>query len=288
MNPNSYPEDDDLADPMTLADVSDAADANALPPGGLLNFDDALAEALAAVEAVEARLHTDAEDTQATPPLDLLPEEIEAIADDRPSIRGMPAIGSAVARGQLAEQVRDLTIELADARRRHDRDQKEIDQLMADLSVTRKRYHKLGAEHDDLVRRLQRAELDLPEQGSRNVLNAFLAPLDHLMEVFAHLLRREQLTPEGREAMAMLESQWQRAFNVLQVTPFDSLGQQYDAQIHEYIASAPSEAPAGQVIRQVGRGYLLGGKLLRSARVVVSAGLRGTSPVETAPQNDNL
>ena len=77
----------------------------------------------------------------------------------------------------------------------------------------------------------------------------------------------------------MLQQQWQRAFAVLQVTPFDALGQQYDAQVHEYIASAPSDAPVGQVIRQVGRGYLLGGRLLRSARVVVSAGLRGTTPI---------
>ncbi len=267
-------------DPMTFADVADAAENQGLPPGGLLDLDDALAEALAAVEAVEARVHQDALDTQTTGlPEAMPPDEPQPPVPPHLEIRGMPTISSSEARAHLAEQVRDLTIDLTEARHRHDRDEKEIDQLIADLSVTRKRYHKLGAEHDDLRKRLQRAELELPDQGSRSVLNAFLAPLDHLVEVFEHLTRRENLSPEGQEAMTMLQQQWQRAFAVLQVTPFDALGQPYDAQVHEYIASAPSDAPVGQVIRQVGRGYLLGGRLLRSARVVVSAGLRGTTPI---------
>ena len=282
MSPFSEPEATPVPqEPFTLADVSEAAEAQGLPPGGMLDFDEALAEALAAVEAVEARAHHEVHDTVATPLPDDLPAEMTELPAPRVphlEIRGMPTLASAEARTQLAGQVRDLTIALADAKRKHERDQKELDQLIADMSVTRKRYQKLGAEHDDLRKRLQRAELELPDQGARSVLNAFLAPLDHLMEVFEHVQRRESLSNEGREAMNMLQQQWQRAFTVLQVTPFDALGQQYDAHVHEYIASAPSDAPTGQVIRQVGRGYLLGGRLLRSARVVVSAGLHSTGP----------
>ncbi len=268
------------ADAMTLEDVAEVADGHGLPPGGLLDLDDALAEALAAVEAVEAKhaydiAHVSQVLPADSPPDDALPPELA----QRPEIRGMPTIGSADARSQLGDQVRDLTLKLVDARHKQERDLKEIEQLMADLSVTRRRYHKLGAEHDELRKRLQRAELDLPDQGARSVLNALLAPLDHLHDVLDHLCAREPLSAEAREAIAMLQGQWQRAFGVLQVTPFDAVGQPYDAQLHEYIASAPSTAPPGQVIRQVGRGYLLSGRLLRSARVVVSAGLHTSSLV---------
>lgn len=274
--------------PRIDADLQEGVDARPPPPGGLLDLADALAEALAAVEAVEAQRTFSvrqapmqapelAHDSQEDPP--------ERGQARPPEIRGMPTVSSADARGQLSEQVRDLTLKLADAKHKLDRDQKELEQLLTDLSVTRKRYHKLGTDHDELRKRLQRAELDLPEQGARNVLNALLGPLDHLHEVFGHLAARETLTPEGREAMSMLEHQWQRAFVALQVTPFDVVGQVYDAQLHEYIAQAPSDKPEGQVIKQVGRGYLIGGRLLRSARVVVSGGLnpRQTGPIEETP-----
>ncbi len=273
----------DATEPLTPVEAAESAEPLNLPPGGLLDLDDALAEALAAVEAVEAeQISARNQALTAEPPA---PETLpQGDLPARPEIRGMPVSGG-------DEQIRDLKLKLMDARHRQERDQKELDQLMADLSVTRKRYHKLGAEHDELRKRLQRAELDLPDQGARNVLNALLGPLDHLMEVFDHLAARETLSTQGREALTMLQGQWQRAFGVLQVTPFDALGQPYDAHLHEYIAQAPSDAPPGQVIRQVGRGYLLAGRLLRSARVVVSGGLPGTQPVPTidlepAPEAD--
>lgn len=246
------------------------------PPGGALNLDDMMAAALAAVEAVEAgeSERTSAAHNEETVEI---PENWDAVPavesrGSAPLIRGMPTVSSTDLRSQLTEQVRDLKLALSDARRTQERARLETEQLQADLGVLRKRYQKLGTEHDELRRRLQRAELDLPDYGSRQVLAAILGPLDNLHDVFTHLATHEPLTPEGREALSMLQSQWERALAGLQVTPYDALGQMYDAQVHECIAQTPSDQPVGHVIRQVGRGYLLAGRLLRSARVLVSAG----------------
>jgi molecular chaperone GrpE len=269
-------------------DMAEAA-GESMPPGGLLDLDAALAEALAAVEAVEAKHSSGGVDVAHA----AMGQERGEFAQDpapaqRPEIRGMPTVGSADARSQLTEQVRDLKLKLADTRRHQERDQKEIEQLMADLAVTRKRYHKLGTELDELRKRLQRAELDLPDQGARNVLNALLTPLDHLHEVMEYLAEHEPVSGQGLEAIRMLRNEWQRAFAMLQVTPFDALGQTYDPHLHEFIAQTQSEAPAGQVIRQVGRGYLLGGRLLRSARVVVSGGANPPVGEDESGMQDDL
>lgn len=288
--PETTPRPDDVPfsfELLTFAEVAEVADSGAPPPGGMLDLDEALADALAAVEAVEAQQTSGALTMVAA---ELRADSSEAGADRAPAraeIRGMPTIGSADARSQLTDQVRDLKLKLLEMRRLQERDQRELEQLMADLAVTRKRYHKLGSEHDELRKRLQRAELDLPDQGARNVFNALLGPLDHLHDVFEYLVAHEPLSAEGREAMVMLLNQWQRAFAVLQVTPFDALGQAYDPHLHEFIAQTRSDAPAGQVIRQVGRGYLLGGRLLRSARVVVSAGPNPVAqPDDVQPLDD--
>jgi molecular chaperone GrpE len=46
----------------------------------------------------------------------------------------------------------------------------------------------------------------------------------------------------------------------------------FDPHVHEALLSQPSEAPAGSVIEVVQKGYKLGDRVLRPARVVVSGG----------------
>jgi len=46
----------------------------------------------------------------------------------------------------------------------------------------------------------------------------------------------------------------------------------FDPHVHEALLSQPSEAAEGDVIEVVQKGYTLGDKVLRPARVVVSAG----------------
>ena len=56
-------------------------------------------------------------------------------------------------------------------------------------------------------------------------------------------------------------------------TPLDSVGEALDTNYHEAIATLPSpDVPEGHVMNEVKRGWLLNGKLLRAAQVVVSAG----------------
>ena len=47
---------------------------------------------------------------------------------------------------------------------------------------------------------------------------------------------------------------------------------QFDPHVHEALLSQPSDAEEGSVIEVVQKGYKLGDKVLRPARVVVSAG----------------
>ena len=55
--------------------------------------------------------------------------------------------------------------------------------------------------------------------------------------------------------------------------PFDSLGEVLDPNRHEAIATLPSETvEEGRIANEVKRGWMLNGRLLRAAQVVVSSG----------------
>ena len=56
-------------------------------------------------------------------------------------------------------------------------------------------------------------------------------------------------------------------------TPLDAVGEPFDANFHEALAQLPSaDVEEGVVMNEVKRGWLMHGKLLRAAQVVVSAG----------------
>lgn len=166
-----------------------------------------------------------------------------------------------------------LLAELAEERRITARLKADLEQAQGDLAQTRKRFQKLDQDQEDVRKRLQRAEMDLPNLGARQLLTSLLPALDDLDALLEHLGAREQLTEQGQQAVGMLRDRWQKALQAGQVQTFDAVGQKFDPAVHEVIAQVEDpDRPEGTVVRQAGRGYLLGGRLVRSARVVVSKG----------------
>jgi molecular chaperone GrpE len=73
---------------------------------------------------------------------------------------------------------------------------------------------------------------------------------------------------EGMEATLRLVN---RAFEKAGVSVLDPAGQAFNPEFHEAIATQPSaEQPPGTVLAVVQKGYVLNGRLLRPARVLVA------------------
>jgi molecular chaperone GrpE len=71
----------------------------------------------------------------------------------------------------------------------------------------------------------------------------------------------------------------QKAFERAGITELDPAGQPFDPALHEAMAMQPSaEHPAHTVLQVVQKGWLLNGRLLRPARVIVSAAPESAVP----------
>lgn len=65
--------------------------------------------------------------------------------------------------------------------------------------------------------------------------------------------------------------QLQKAFASAGITELDPAGQPFDPRLHEAMTTQPSaDQPPNTVLQVVQKGYLLNGRLLRPARVIVS------------------
>lgn len=103
---------------------------------------------------------------------------------------------------------------------------------------------------DALSRALQAAPRDSADEGLKNLIAGLELTERTLIETFArHGLKR-----------------------------VGARGDAFDPNLHQAVAQAPSELPAGAVLEVMQPGYVLGERTLRAAMVLVSAGGNAPSP----------
>jgi molecular chaperone GrpE len=88
------------------------------------------------------------------------------------------------------------------------------------------------------------------------------APRDDLDEGFRNLLTGVELT----------ERQMVEAFARHGLKRVGTKGEAFDPKLHQAVAQAPADQPAGTVLEVMQAGYVLGDRTVRAAMVLVSAG----------------
>lgn len=114
-------------------------------------------------------------------------------------------------------------------------------------------------------RRQRRAD-DALAAEKRRLVQEFLPVLDNLQRALAH---EDQNSETLRQGLELVERQFRQVLARSGVEPMTSLGQPFDPQLQEAVATVPAPAAAGLVIDELEKGYTLEGKLLRPGKVVV-------------------
>ena len=134
----------------------------------------------------------------------------------------------------------------------------------------REMYARTMADFDNFRKRTARDREELFKSAATDILKDLLPTVDNLALALDKAADKEdpfvkgiQLVYDGLVKMLADHG----------AVPVDSLGEALDTNFHEAIATLPSpEVPEGHVMTEVKRGWLLNGKVLRAAQVVVSAG----------------
>jgi molecular chaperone GrpE len=130
-------------------------------------------------------------------------------------------------------------------------------------------YLRAVAETENVRKRGQREV----ESASRYAIERFAGDLLEVRDSLELGLHSGASAPperllEGMDATLRLVD---RAFEKAGVSMLDPAGQAFNPEFHEAIATQPSaEQPPGTVLAVVQKGYLLNGRLLRPARVLVA------------------
>ena len=131
-------------------------------------------------------------------------------------------------------------------------------------------YARTLADFDNYRKRVARDREELAQFAAKDILKDLLPTVDNLALALDKAENKDDPFVQG---VKLAYDGFLKALADHGATPIDSLGEPFDANYHEALAQLPSpDVAEGVVMNEVKRGWLLHGKLLRAAQVVVSSG----------------
>jgi molecular chaperone GrpE len=162
-----------------------------------------------------------------------------------------------------------------------------IAQLQAELDATKDKWLRAVAEHENYKKRVKREMDDASVRSAQKLLPSFLPVIDNLeraLEVGGPALEHaddanRQNVENLLAGIRMVQTEFLGALAKHGIEPVATVGVPFDPAIHDALQQFDSpEHPPGVVIREFEKGYKMGDRLLRPARVIVAgAGSTGTS-----------
>ncbi len=148
----------------------------------------------------------------------------------------------------------------------------EIDSIKAELIAAQDRNLRLMAEFDNFRRRTAKEQLDLIETANAKLLEKLSEVLDNFERAFAAENKANDLEA-FEKGMQLIHSQFAKTLTDAGLEQIDPVGQEFDPNCQEALMQQPSEEiPEGHVVTVFQKGYRLKGKILKTAKVIVSSG----------------
>jgi molecular chaperone GrpE len=131
------------------------------------------------------------------------------------------------------------------------------------------KYLRAVADVDNLRKRQKRELEDTKFETKNKVLKEMLPVVDNLERAIEHAGKGDEKNPIV-EGVQLVLRQFTTAFERLDVTPIEAMGQPFDPNLHEAISQQESELAPGTIVQVLQRGYRAGDRLLRPTLVVVA------------------
>lgn len=150
-----------------------------------------------------------------------------------------------------------------------EKQQESLEQDESEIVKLKDLLARVQADHDNFKKRTERDKSDMIFFLKLDIFKKILPRLDDLERMIKN-------TPESMrdgalyEGVVTLQKTLLKDLQTLGVMAFDSIGEKLDPEKHEVMTQIPGEKDI--IIDEFERGYLLGEKVLRVAKVVVGSG----------------
>lgn len=146
----------------------------------------------------------------------------------------------------------------------------EVAKLTSELEESKDKYLRLYSEFDNFRRRTAKEKLDLMQTAGEKILVELLPILDDFERAEQSTESTDESVQEGLKLIS------QKLVNILQTQGLKEMetpeGTEFDPELHEAITQIPADKKLkGKIVDTIEKGYFLGEKVIRFAKVVTGS-----------------
>jgi molecular chaperone GrpE len=149
---------------------------------------------------------------------------------------------------------------------------KKLEECQAQSDNYLDQWRRAAAEFANYKKRAEREQAEATKYCNAALIARLLPTLDDMDRAFQNLPKELAGNP-WVEGMALVHRKLHTIFEQEGVREIETEGQTFDPALHEAVTHEPSDTvPAGGIVGEVQKGYLLNDRVLKAAKVRVSAG----------------
>lgn len=147
----------------------------------------------------------------------------------------------------------------------------ELEALRRENTENKDKYLRLLAETENTRKRLQKERQELIQYALQNVITDFLNPIDHMENALGYTDNMPDQIKNWAVGFKMILEQFKDVLTSNGVQPFKSLGAHFDPHSHEAVEMIETDQQeAGTIVEESIKGYKMGDRVIRPARVKVA------------------
>lgn len=147
-----------------------------------------------------------------------------------------------------------------------------VEEIQQELeSEYKDKYLRLLAESENMRKRLAKEKQEMTAYALQQVLAEFLSPIDHMENALGYTEQMSEEVKHWSLGFQMILTQFKDVLSNHGAKSFTSQGAPFDPHFHEAVETVErTDIPAGIVVEEFVKGYKMGERVLRPARVKVS------------------
>lgn len=149
--------------------------------------------------------------------------------------------------------------------------QKKVTELENSLAEANEKFLRLFSEFDNYRKRTSKERLELSKTATADMITAMLPVLDDL-ERACTMNKPQAESNHLYEGLLLILNKFKSILRQKGVEEIPAVGEAFNTDLHEAITNiaAVDEKQKGRVIEETQKGYLLHGKVIRYAKVIVA------------------
>ncbi len=147
--------------------------------------------------------------------------------------------------------------------------QDKINALQSSLDETHDKFLRLFSEFDNYRKRVSKERIEMSKVAAEGIITALLPVLDDLERASCMANGNEKA---GEDGITLIYNKFKSILRQKGVEEIPAKGNDFDTDFHEAITHIPSDDDnqKGKIVEEIQKGYMLNGKVIRYARVVVA------------------